>query len=156
MKSTQVEDSTYFRHLDINIPLLLLEGRGACQIQGTLTLTDETENNCTEMLTGAHRWLPTWWDRIKQRKLDTNGLIHRIDPGMWTPDDTRDFCVDWKALPCKKGNVRISMPHNPHGSKGPATGLRQTVLPSVSRMTTRIWTSRRVEHAQSSPLHIER
>ncbi|KAL8651744.1 MAG: hypothetical protein Q9226_004573 [Calogaya cf. arnoldii] len=129
MKSTQVEDSTYFRHLDVNVPLLLLGGQGACQIQGTLTLTDETEDNCTEMLIGAHRWLPKWWDRIKQRKLDTNGHIHRIEPGMWTAEDIHDFGVDWKVLPCKKGTVRISMPHNPHGSKGPATGLRQTILP---------------------------
>lgn len=105
MKSTQVEDSTYFRHLDIYIPLLLSEGRGACQIQGTLTLTDEIEENCTGMLTGAHRWLPSWWDRIKQRKLDTNGLIHRIDSRMWTSEDTWDFGVDWKALPCNKGTV---------------------------------------------------
>ncbi|KAL9629557.1 MAG: hypothetical protein Q9204_005202, partial [Flavoplaca sp. TL-2023a] len=34
MKATQVDDSTCFRHLDLNIPQLLQEGRGASQIQG--------------------------------------------------------------------------------------------------------------------------
>ncbi|KAI4276923.1 MAG: hypothetical protein LQ337_002170 [Flavoplaca oasis] len=128
MKSTQVDDSTCFRHLDLNVPQLLREGRGASQIQGSLTLTDETEDNCTEMLTGAHRWLPLWWDRIKQRKLDSDGLLHYVHSSMWTPEDKRDF-GDWKSLPCKRGTVRISMPHNPHGSTGPAAGFRQTILP---------------------------
>ncbi|KAL9631113.1 MAG: hypothetical protein Q9204_004386 [Flavoplaca sp. TL-2023a] len=128
MKSTRVDDSTCFRHLDLNIPQLLQEGRGASQIQGSLTLTDEKEDNCTEMLTGAHRWLPIWWDRIKQRKLDSDGLLHSVHSSMWTPEDKRDF-GDWKSLPCKRGTVRISMPHNPHGSTGPAAGFRQTILP---------------------------
>lgn len=40
MKSAQESDSTYFRHIDINIPSLL-EGMGGKQIQSTVALTDE-------------------------------------------------------------------------------------------------------------------
>lgn len=40
-------DSTYFKHIDLNIPELLANGRGCYQIQGTVSLDNETADNCT-------------------------------------------------------------------------------------------------------------
>ena len=50
-KSAKRDDSTFFRHIDLNIPDLL-RGRGANQIQGTVSFTDETSDNYN----GADLW----------------------------------------------------------------------------------------------------
>ena len=48
-------DWTYFRHIDINIPDLAKAGRGAYQIQGTVSLDKERSDNCTEIVPGMYR-----------------------------------------------------------------------------------------------------
>ena len=53
-------DSTYFRHIDVNIPDLLAHARGSSQIQGTVSLDNETEDNCTVLLPGMHKKLQQW------------------------------------------------------------------------------------------------
>ena len=55
VKYAQPGDETFFRHCDVNIPALLKEGRGANLIQGSLSLDDENEDNCTKILPGFHK-----------------------------------------------------------------------------------------------------
>jgi hypothetical protein len=48
-------DSTFFRHIDINIADLAENGRGANMIQGTVSLDNEMDDDCTVILPGMHR-----------------------------------------------------------------------------------------------------
>ena len=127
-------DKTFFRHIDLNIPKLVKDARGKDLIQGSISFDDETSNDCTELLMGAHRFLGPWWAKVqarlrgKERRVP-DGQVIRITSVMWTKEDAEEYKTDFKAQPCKAGDVRISLPHLPHGAIGPATRQRRTVLP---------------------------
>ena len=53
-------DSSFYCYIDLNIPGLVYEGRRENMIQGTLSLDDEDNENCTEMLLGMRRCLREW------------------------------------------------------------------------------------------------
>ena len=61
--------------------------------------------------------------------LSSEALVHRIDGNMFTPDDEKRFGTTWTPQPCQRGQVRVTLPHLPHGACGPATGIRRTMLP---------------------------
>ncbi|RMZ78754.1 hypothetical protein DV736_g6690, partial [Chaetothyriales sp. CBS 134916] len=122
-------DSTFFRHIDINIPELVEQKRGAFQIQGSVSLDDETEDDCTEILPGMHKKLAEWWPRLRERGLNKESFVHAITDEYFTKDDKADFGTDWKPVPCWALEARITQPHLPHGAKGPAKHVRRTVLP---------------------------
>ena len=122
-------DSTAFKHIDVNIPRLLKEGRGANMIHGSLSLEDERPDNCTIMLHGMQHHLGAWWDDLKARGLATDGFVHKFEARHFTEADKEKFKVDWVDVPCKAGDVRISLPHLPYGSHGPCKATRRTLLP---------------------------
>ena len=95
MKFAKTDDSTFFRHIDLNVPDLL-KGRGASQIQGIVSSTDETNENCTEMIFGMQHKLKQWWERICARGLATDGYLHRMTEAMFTAEDAVDLGVGWK------------------------------------------------------------
>ena len=128
-KSTYPGEKTAFRHIDVNVPDLLNSGRCANVIQGSVTLTDETRENCTTILLGMQHYLGEWWQDLKERGYAKDGLIHKVSPDMWTVADEEKFGLEWKHQICKAGDVRISKPQLPHGSTGPATTNRISVLP---------------------------
>ena len=43
-------DRTFFRHIDMSIPLYLEDGHGVAIIQGSVSLDDEDEDGCTEIV----------------------------------------------------------------------------------------------------------
>jgi hypothetical protein len=122
-------DNTYFRHLDLNIPALLASSRGCNMIQGSVSLDEEDEESCTVIIPGMQHKLQEWWERCKARGQDTDGFVHRITEQMFTAEDARVLGLDWKRVPCRRGEVRVTMPHIPHGQDGPATKVRRTMLP---------------------------
>lgn len=123
-------DWTHFRHIDINIPQALENGKGVHQIQGTLSLDDEDESRATIILAGTHiKQLGQLWAKICARNQQTDGYIHRFTNPMVTKEDMEEIGIKWKAVPCKKGQVRVTSPTLPHGADGPATGTRRTMLP---------------------------
>lgn len=122
-------DQTFFRHIDVNIPDLIATNRGASMIQGTVSLDDEDDSNCTEILPGMHRHLHTWWDRVVARGKDTNGFVHRISTDVYSNDDIDFFGIDWTKQPCPRGGIRVTLPHLPHGAQGPSSCTRRTMLP---------------------------
>lgn len=69
-KYSHENDETGFRHIDLNIPKLLSEQRGKYQIQGSMSLDDEKETDCTIVVKGFHRdevirtWYNRWQDKI--------------------------------------------------------------------------------------------
>jgi hypothetical protein len=123
-------DATFFRHIDINIPDLAKAGRGAYQIQGTISLDDEFDDDCTEIVPGMHNNMDTWAKDLEGREgVKLSGLVNAINDKVFTTEDKKKYKTDWEAVPCKKLQVRISQPHIPHGAKGPALRVRRTMLP---------------------------
>jgi len=128
-KYTSPGDGTYFCHLDLNIPDLLANERGVSMIQGTVSLDEEDEKNCTFICPGMQHKLGEWWERVQARGQETSGYVHRITDQIFTKEDAKVLGVNWKHTPCKPGEVRITLPSIPHGSTGPATMVRRTLLP---------------------------
>jgi hypothetical protein len=122
-------DSTQFRHIDLNVPQMLSTGRGTAMIQGSVSLDDEDDTNCTMVLPGFQHKLGEWWNRMCSRGQDSGGYVHRISPQMFTQEDAAALGVDWTAVPCRRGEVRVTLPHIPHGANGPSSGTRRTMLP---------------------------
>ena len=98
-------------------------------IQGSVSLDDEAEDSCTVIIAGMQRKLKEWWDICVARGQETSGFVHRITDQMFTREDAAALGVDWKYVPCRRGEVRVTLPHIPHGSDGPSPGMRRTMLP---------------------------
>lgn len=49
-KYSQEGDKTFLRHIDMSIPLYLEDGHGSAIIQGSVSLDDEDEDGCTEIV----------------------------------------------------------------------------------------------------------
>lgn len=123
-------DATFFRHIDINILDLAKAGRGAYQIQGTTSLDNEFDDDCTEIVPGIYNNIDTWAKDLEGREgVKLSGLVNAINDKVFTAEDKKKYKTDWKGVPCKKLQVRISQPHIPHGAKGPAQRVRRTMLP---------------------------
>lgn len=131
-KYTQKDDKTSFRHIDLNIPKLLAEGRGKFQIQGSLSLDDESETDCTIVVKGFHKdeVIGTWYNRWQDEISD--GYVHNMRH-VYQKRDEQEF-GEFEPVPCKAGQVRITQPHLPHGALGPAQGARRTILPWYVRV----------------------
>jgi hypothetical protein len=123
-------DWTFFRHIDINIPDLAKAGRGAYQIQGTVSLDEEKADDCTEIVPGMHNHIQDWAKALETREgVKLSGLVNAITDKVFSDKDKENYGTDWVAVPCKLLQVRISQPHLPHGAQGPAKGVRRTMLP---------------------------
>ena len=134
VKNQKPGDSTGFRHIDVNIPRLVNEGRGQNLIQGSVSFDDEKPDDCTELLLGAHKFLKPWSDDVAARfkaagRRLPDGFVHRVDNTIWSREDAQKYKADFVSTPCSRGDVRISLPHLPHGALGPAKSIRRTVLP---------------------------
>ncbi|KAJ5963048.1 hypothetical protein N7481_001458 [Penicillium waksmanii] len=131
IKSTQAGEHTEFRHLDINIQDYLDSQRGSSLLQGSVSFTQEDEQNCTVLLKGMHKTerLAKWWKDIQSRGPVGDGFISGIKPFMWRKEDEETYGTQWTTEVCGVGDVRLSLPMLPHGSTGPATRVRRTGLP---------------------------
>jgi hypothetical protein len=130
-KNTLPNEQTAFRHIDLNVRDFCDSGRGENILQGSMSLTDEDNANCTEFLPGMHKKdrLDAWWTDLATRGDLPDGYIQKIRPWMWTAADEAKYGTNWTPQPCKTGDVRLSLPSLPHGSTGPSTMIRRTVLP---------------------------
>jgi hypothetical protein len=128
-KYTHPGDSTFFRHIDINIKDLAKTGRGSNMIQGTLSIDDEASDDCTMILPGMHKNIVEWEKILESRGLSTKAMVHRIKDSMFTEEDEKKFGTKWTPQPCQSGQVRVTLPHLPHGAYGPAKNVRRTMLP---------------------------
>lgn len=125
-------DSTFFRHIDVNVHELLESGRGKNMIQGTVSLDDEDDSNCTELVPGMHdeERLRFWHDTMEERAPSSlSAYVNRMDEKHLPNDILKTLGLAWKKAPCQAGAVRVTNPAIPHGSTGPATKIRRTMLP---------------------------
>lgn len=136
-KYTKKGDSTAFRHVDCNLADAAADGRGINMIQGSVSFDDEDEKNCTEALAGFHNHVPEYLQWRQENSIDRrNGYIEGWkDERDYPQSIQKQLGCRWTKYPCKTGEVRISHPLLPHGSTGPATTRRRTVLPWFVRVT---------------------
>ncbi|KAJ5263484.1 hypothetical protein N7478_011089 [Penicillium angulare] len=131
------DEKTFFRHIDVKIWDLLQTGRGANILQGSVSFKDDNLEYCTEILPGMHDLskLRSWWEDLAQdatntdNRNHTDGFVQGIQPWMWAADYVRKYNTDWEKEVCAAGDLRLSLPMIPHGSIGPATAIRQAILP---------------------------
>jgi hypothetical protein len=131
-KHTRDGDGTAFRHVDINIIKALKYGRGINQIQGSVSLDNENDDNCTIIIPGLHKeaLARQWLDRMEERGAQpSDGFVNKIESKHFNKSDERVLGTQWRRQPCTAAQVRIAHPLLPHGSTGPATMLRRTILP---------------------------
>jgi hypothetical protein len=131
-KRTEKGDSTFFRHIDINIRRAVEADRGINQVQGSVSLDPETTKDCTEIIPGLHNKVKVarWLERMEQRNVPLgDGFVHKVTEAHFNQGDAQHFNTNWTKVPCKEGEARITHPLLPHGSTGPATATRRTMLP---------------------------
>jgi hypothetical protein len=68
-------------------------------------------------------------DLCVQRGAYTETFVHRLNKQIYREADADKFGIRWTSVPCKRGEVRITLPHISHGAQGPSTGTRRTILP---------------------------
>ena len=147
-------DNTFFRHIDLNIKELASSDRGASMIQGTVSLDDENDDDCTMILPGMHKHIKEWEEILTTRGLSTGALVHRIQDSMFTSEDEKTFDTKWTPQPCQTGQVRVTLPHLPHGAYGPAKGKRRTMLPWFCGLQSDLETLEVVESGTWSDLSV--
>lgn len=121
--------------MDINIPNAIKDETGSSQIQGSLSFDNENNDNYTIVLPGMHRRINKWWRLVINKGYGKNGAVHQIIPPMFNRANQDHFGVNWTRVPCQQGDVRITHPLIPHGSTGPATQERRTMLPWYMALT---------------------
>lgn len=131
-KTTIPGDNIFFRHVDINVKDAIATGKGTNQIQGSLTVFGETDNNCTWFIPKMHRIenLKRWMEDNNARGSPLgDGHIAKILPAMWTKADIDKFQTDFQRQVAPDCTIRITHPLNFHGSEGKADSIRMTMLP---------------------------
>lgn len=130
VKYSKNGDKTKFVHLDLNPDKELVALFK--QIQSSVSLTQETEHDCTRVVPGLHLEdrLMKWWNERGRYLHNKAGDLKGGDTVQceWTREDDKNY-AEIREYICKPGDCRISRSCLPHGSAGPATVDRMTMLP---------------------------
>ncbi|MCJ1396607.1 hypothetical protein MMC18_009498 [Xylographa bjoerkii] len=132
-KYTIPGDFTFFRHIDMNVRMYLENEHGKNIIQGSISLDDENEEGCTEIVPGFHKNIAHWWEAVCSRATAAGGKapdgpVTGLEK-IWTKEDAKNY-GDFVRIPCTKGTARITMPEILHGSTmNNGQVRRRTILP---------------------------
>jgi hypothetical protein len=106
----------------------LYTGKGANIVRGALALDDEDDDNATVLVKGFHHHMERWYNKIQSRNQQIpNGETTDLKT-LYTASDREEF-GDYVPVPCKRGEVRITLPTIPHGSTAKATKTRRAIFP---------------------------
>ncbi|CAI6342544.1 unnamed protein product [Periconia digitata] len=131
-KDAQPGDRTYFKHIDLNISETHATGLGRDMAQGSVSWSKENSTNCTQVLESMNAVFDEYaeWRKSKGTTVPQGHVEKWDDNRDWPPElRTRWPQVKWVNVVCRPGDVRISSPLLAHGSTGPATVVRRTMLP---------------------------
>jgi hypothetical protein len=103
-----------FKHLDLNVPELLSQGRGPNIIQSSVSIDDEYEDGCTIVVPGFQRLIREWWLRVEARGNTANGLTTGVVK-RYTRDD-EGLIGAYIPTTCQRGGIRITWAEILHGS----------------------------------------
>lgn len=128
-KYTKPGDKTAFRHIDQNLNRLVKEGHGSDMIQGSVSIDNELQDDCTEIVPGMHQHTREWLQRLVDRGEKMESNVNKITDSILTQEDLEHFSTDWTPVPVQRGGVRITSPRIPHGAIGDCKRTRRTMLP---------------------------
>ena len=127
-KDTNKEEKTGFLHMDLNLDRFVETGYGGNLISGSLSLDDEDDEGCTVVVEGFHLQIHEW-----QRMLNAGGI--KRSQGATTDcsstvytSEHRQIWGEPKPLPCKKGDVRMTLPSVIHGSTAVSHRRRRCIF----------------------------
>ena len=123
MKYTFDGENTGFSHLDLNIKDFVELGKGENIVQGGLSLTEETGRNCTTLVLGFHMRAHEWYaDLLARGEGDVTGETADCK-NLYSPADKQKY-GELVPIPCRRGDVRITLPEIIHGTTPRADGMR--------------------------------
>ncbi|KAE9961047.1 hypothetical protein EG327_009263 [Venturia inaequalis] len=124
---------TGFMHIDVNLYRVYNENIGVDTIQGSLTITGEDNKNCTRIIPKINDTSKTleWIEMMTKRGVKIGkGFITGMKPDIhWTVAEVKVFDTNWTDIVYQDLQVRVTHSLIPHGSNGPATRERITILP---------------------------
>jgi hypothetical protein len=132
-KFTHPGDDTKFQHIDLNVKDMV-QGKGINQIQGSISLTDESKGDSTFMVKGIHKVIKQWLESATENfkaigRAVPDGKIHVIDETWLSKAFMAKHDLLWEDVVCRRWSARVTMPQIPHGARGPSKGVRLTILP---------------------------
>ncbi|KAI9765616.1 MAG: hypothetical protein M1840_007305 [Geoglossum simile] len=126
VKDTSEGENTGFAHFDINVDEFVKSGRGLNMVQGSVSVDDEMEDNCTLLVLGFQHVIHEWWGRVTARGKATSGHTTNAK-NIYMPEDRQSF-GQLVPVPCKRGAIRITRPDIMHSSTSKANSRRRTLF----------------------------
>jgi hypothetical protein len=128
-KNAAPGQKTGFKHLDLDLKRHQNEGLGKNMVQSSVSLTDENEKGCTQVVRGFHKhfqeWVQTKEDAINSR-VSPHSTTDMKD--MYTAEDEDRF-GELKPAPCPAWGIRLSRSDIIHGSAAKGNLLRRVIFP---------------------------
>ncbi|KAK6523179.1 hypothetical protein TWF694_006074 [Orbilia ellipsospora] len=112
---------TYFSHVDLNINEWLKCCRGANRMQTSISLDQETAEDCTFCVEGGHKTLEAFWrNEVIAKNLDKNGNTAKMSDLYTKPMEDKYG----KSIPivCGPGDLRITNQAVIHGATATKNG----------------------------------
>ena len=107
-------DKIFFQHINVNLTKLINHNQEENIIQEIVSLDNENMEDCTQILSGMHRYLQKWWERIHKWELNINSFMHRITNHMYNNSNKKFFSIDWTNILCKQEIACIILSHLSH------------------------------------------
>ncbi len=104
-KYAQIDDATYFRHIDMNILKYIESDHEANIIQDSVSLDDENIHECTKLVSDFHNYIIDWWANVCFRERVMNDHIHDLEK-LWISDDILIY-DDFVSVSCWRDNVQV-------------------------------------------------
>ena len=125
-KDTDPGESTGFLHLDLNAARFMQDGSGGSLISSSISLDDESDDNCTLVVPGFHKHIAAWHHRVEARGAVTNGATTNCAT-LYRPEDQEAW---GKPIPqpCPALGLRVTLPTLIHGSTATAGKRRRTLF----------------------------
>ena len=104
-KYAQIDDATYFRHIDMNISKYIESDHEANIIQDSVSLDDENTHECTKLVSDFHNHIIDWWVNVCFHERVTNDHIHDLEK-LWISDDILIY-DDFVSVSCRCDDVQM-------------------------------------------------
>lgn len=106
-KFVKSEDYTFFKHIDMNVPMYLKSDQGFQIIQKSIFLNDENELNCIEIVSEFHRHIEDCWKKIECRKTCSNDWMHSLEK-IYIKKNVEIY-ENFASVSCSRESARMTM-----------------------------------------------
>ncbi len=104
-KYAQINDATYFKHINMNISKYIKSDHEANIIQDSVSLDDENTHECTKLVSDFHNHIIDWWVNVYFHEQVTNDHIHDLEK-LWISDDILIY-DDFVSVSCWRDDVQV-------------------------------------------------